>query len=103
MDKDTLRKIKKSYLAGRSLRETGRDHGLSHLVVRRALLDAGVPMRLPGFRNPHRNAQIMDMHEQGETLQAIGTALGVSRQRIHQVIAKEKKQHGQDSNSGNGE
>lgn len=40
---------------------------------------------------PKRRAKAVEMHEQGKTMDEIGKALGISRQRASQIIQAEKQ------------
>jgi ribosomal protein S27AE len=85
--------IGRDYLAGTTLAEVGLTYKLSTPQVLRILISIGVPRRRRGprfLRYPERHALAMRLYTQGLTLQAIGSQLGVSRQRIEQMIRPDR-------------
>lgn len=78
--------IAEKYREGMSLRELAAEYEIPHTKVRSLILSTGTPMRLPGFRNAVRDSRIIKLHERGYSLSEIGSALGISRQRVHQVL-----------------
>ena len=81
------------YLKGFTLQEVGAKLGRSAPWVRSRLVELGVPRRHRGARGPlgrtvklYREA--LDLRNRGLTLAEIGKRNGVSRQRIHQILAQ---------------
>lgn len=87
--------IAEAYEAGRSLIECGQQFGVSEPVIRNALKAFNVTVRPKGggprrsrTESDDRVPQIMDMRAQGATLEEIGAALGVTRERVRQIVIK---------------
>jgi hypothetical protein len=89
--------LARRYRAGEGLDQLAADFGASSLAVRNALHRAGVTLRPqgrgPGIRQPNRNHKF-DWQEArrrraaGQTLKAIGAALGVAPSTVHAALCK---------------
>jgi uncharacterized protein (DUF433 family) len=82
------------YESGMTLRQVAEKHGSTFLTVRKGLIAAGVSMRRytttreKGVEDEARAAEFERRYAAGETLQQIGEAFGVSRERVRQVLRK---------------
>jgi transposase-like protein len=83
------------YRAGASVRQIGREAGIAHSVVWRALEQAGEPRRGRGSpRRPAtaetaaRDAQVVRAYRSGASLDAIGRALGISKSCAWNILVR---------------
>ena len=82
------------YIAGATYKQIADEEGLSISSVRAVILDSGVtprPRGAPRQARPKdrvREAQIIARYTAGETLQQIADDIGVSRQRVCQIMDK---------------
>lgn len=84
------REIIERYGDGASINEIMRLMGVSSTPVRRLLRDAGVLRPVQGsVLKQSRNQRVLEFDAAGEyTLDEIGKAVGLTRQRVHQIIAR---------------
>jgi hypothetical protein len=96
------------YYTSHTLVETARHFLTSYTVLRSLFLEASVDIRKQGpyYSNglaDNERAEIWAKRHftDGETLQAIGTDYGVTRERVRQVVSKFKSTLGKQSNERN--
>lgn len=74
---------------GLTVADLARHFKCSGTPVLRVLRDRAVPMRPQGDEiKQSRNNKIMDMKDDGYTDDQIAQALGISRQRVHQIVSR---------------
>lgn len=79
---DQLQQIVSAYRAGTGLRPLGEKHHLNPSTVRRVLVDAGVPIRQPGFHESQSRDLVRPQRERAgpldpETLARLRRAVGL--------------------------
>jgi len=87
------------YRSGMTLLEVAAKHGCAADTVKSACLEYGVPIRPQGERK-HATAdprlpQMIEMHNRGMTLVAIGAELKITRERVRQLFVKAGFDHSQ--------
>ena len=74
---------------GLTVADLARHFKCSGTPVLRVLRDKAVPMRAQGDEmKQSRNAKILDMKDAGYPDDQIAQALGISRQRVHQIVSR---------------
>ena len=78
------------YESGLTVNDIMRLMGVSSTPIRRLLRDADVTPRAQGDDvKKSRNQKILELNAENKyTLDEIGKAVGVTRQRVHQIIAR---------------
>jgi DNA-binding CsgD family transcriptional regulator len=73
------------YLEGKAIIEVAAELDVSRTAVTKALALANVEIR-NGKKNDHRIDRIMEMRSGGATLEEIGNELGITRERVRQLV-----------------
>lgn len=86
---DQVKSIRCSLTAGMRPKEVARIHGVTVGVV--YSVKAGrITADQPGRRSLARRQEVMRLRARGMTYQAIADGLGISKQRVHQLINNER-------------
>lgn len=83
--------IERRYLAGETIQVIAVSLGMSYSLARSILKERSVPIRSPGKRirdNEVRNAEFEQRYLAGESMQEIGESLGITRERVRQILEK---------------
>ncbi len=90
---DKAKDIVAAYCAGSSALDVATRFGCDPALVRRMVVEAGEAMRPPSRASEKapspRIEQIMAMRAAGKTGEEIGEALGITRERVRQIVIKE--------------
>jgi len=86
---DEMREIVRMYEEGQTLREIARQMRLSQVPIRRVLRDKNVTVRSHADTTKMtRNQKVIEMCHSGMNYQQVADAVGLTRQRVHQIIAR---------------
>lgn len=89
-------KLIQLYLEGVSYEEMKRDFNYSKYIIDRVIKENNIPLREKG-QQPAKNSGrrkeefVLKRLKEGKTQSEIARELGVSRQRVHQVLKRSKK------------
>jgi Mor family transcriptional regulator len=86
---DQTDELVRLYKAGHTVADLMRLFQCSGTPILRVLRDNDVPRRAQGDElRTKRNQKILDMHDNGYREVEIARGLGISRQRVHQIICR---------------